>query len=297
MPIDLNETAVFVKVVQAGSFSSAARLLNLPTSTVSTRVARLEKRLGVTLLQRTTRRLNLTEAGTAYFEHASEGIGHILEAEAAVTVATGEPKGLLRVTAPADIGDTILARIVSRMRHAYPKVRVDLVLMSQYVDLVAEGIDVAIRAGVLNDASMIARQIGIARWAAFASPEYLKSAPELTNPQQLRHHQCLQFTPLGKENWTLSNSKGSLTVPMSGNVLINNVGVIRAMALSGEGVALLPTYLCRLECEAESLIRVLPEWHAKADPLSILYPKQRFVPPKLRAFIDISINEMRDWMS
>lgn len=221
----------------------------------------------------------------------------MLEAEAAVTLATGEPKGLLRITAPADIGDTILSRVVSRMRHTYPKVRVDLVLTSQFVDLVAEGIDVAIRAGDLNDASLIARKIGIARWVAFASPEYLSSAPELTNPQQLRHHKCLQFTPLGKEGWTLSNDTGSLTVPMPGNILINNVGLIRAIALMGEGIALLPTYLCRLECEAGSLVRVLPEWHAKADSLSIVYPKQRFVPPKLRAFIDILIDEMRDEMS
>jgi DNA-binding transcriptional LysR family regulator len=297
MPIDLNEAAVFVRVVQAGSFSAAARLMGLPTSTLSTRVSRLEKRLGVTLLQRTTRRLNLTEAGAIYFEHASEGLGHMLEAEAAVTESTGEVKGLLRVTAPADIGDTILARIVNRVRQAHPKVSVDLVLMSRYVDLVAEGVDVALRTGILQDSSLIAKPVGIACWAPFASPDYLKSAPPLTQPQQLRQHRCLQFTPLGKEHWTMSNAAGSLTVHMAGNVLVNDVRVIQSMALSGEGVALLPPYLCRNECDDGLLVRVLPDWKAKADPLNIVYPKQRFVPPKLRAFIDIAAEELRAWLS
>lgn len=294
--MDLNEAAVFVKVVQSGSFSAAARLLGLPTSTVSTRVSRLERRLGVTLLQRTTRRLNLTEAGIIYFEHASTGLGHMLEAEAAVTSSTGEAKGLLRVTAPADVGDAILARIINRMRQVHPKVDVDLVLMNRYVDLVAEGVDVAIRAGALQDSSLIAKQVGIACWALFASPTYLKSAPPLAKPQQLHRHLCIQFTPLGKEHWTFSNARGSLTVPMPGRVLINDVGVIRSMVLAGEGVALLPTYLCRLECEGGKLQRVLPDWHAKADPLNIVYPKQRFVPPKLRAFVDIAAAELRDWL-
>jgi DNA-binding transcriptional LysR family regulator len=294
--MDLNEAAVFVKVVQAGGFSAAARQLGLPTSTVSTRVARLEKRLGVTLLQRTTRRLNLTDVGAIYFEHASEGLGHMLEAEAAVTSATGEAKGLLRLTAPADMGDTLLARIVNRVRQAHPKVSIDLVLVDRYVDLVAEGIDVAIRAGVLQDSSMIAKPVGIARWTPFASPEYLKSAPPLTRPQHLRHHRCLQFTPLGKEQWTLANAKGSLTIPMPGDVLINDVGVIRSMVLAGEGIALLPTYLCRTECDKGLLVPALPDWQAKADPLNVVYPKQRFVSPKLRAFIDIAADELSEWL-
>lgn len=220
----------------------------------------------------------------------------MLEAEAAVTSATGEAKGLLRLTAPADMGDTLLARIVNRVRQAHPKVSIDLVLVDRYVDLVAEGIDVAIRAGVLQDSSMIAKPVGIARWTPFASPEYLKSAPPLTRPQHLRHHRCLQFTPLGKEQWTLANAKGSLTIPMPGDVLINDVGVIRSMVLAGEGIALLPTYLCRTECDKGLLVPALPDWQAKADPLNVVYPKQRFVSPKLRAFIDIAADELSEWL-
>src|SRR5574343_3928 len=292
----LDEAAVFVKVVDAGSFSAAARLLGLPTSTVSTRVARLERRLGVTLLQRTTRRLSLTDAGSLYYQHAATGLGHMLDAEAAVTESAGEPKGLLRVTAPADIGDALLADIVRQMHRRYPQVGIDLLLVSHYVDLVAEGVDVAIRAGSLKDSTLIAKHVGLARWVPFASPDYLVSAPPLDAPQALRHHCCLQFTPLGKESWTLSGQAGSVTVPLPGLVMINDVRVVRAMMLAGEGVALLPEYLCRVECAAGSLVRLLPEWHAKAGPVHLVYPRQRFMPPKLRAFIDLAAEELGCWL-
>lgn len=294
--MDLNQAAVFVKVVQAGSFSAAARLLGLPTSTVSNRVATLEKRLGVTLLQRTTRRLNLTEAGGLYFQHASAGLGHMLEAEAAVTESLGEPTGLLRVTAPADIGDRILAGIMTRMRRQHPKVRVEMVLLSRYVDLVAEGIDAAIRTGALKDSSLIAKPAGLARWVPFASPDYLQSAPPLDSPQALRHHCCLQFTPLGKEAWTLTGQNGSVIVPVSGEVMVNDVRVVHSMVLAGDGVALLPLYLCRDECASGKLVQVLPAWHAKADPVHIVYPRQRFMPPKLRAFVDLAAEELHNWL-
>lgn len=294
--MDLNEAAVFVKVVQAGGFSAAARLLGLPTSTVSTRVARLEKRLGVTLLQRTTRRLHLTDAGEIYFQHAAAGLGYMLEAEAAVTAATGEPQGLLRVTAPADLGDALLAEIIKRICRACPKVAVELILTSRYVDLVAEGVDVAIRAGALKDSTLIAKNVGLARWGVFANPDYLHRNEPLSTPQQLRHHRCLQFTPLGKAQWTLDDATGSVTIPLAGQVMVNDVRVIRAMAVAGEGVALLPTYLCRLERDEGKLQRVLPDWSANTDAIHIVYPRQRFVSPKLRAFIDQAAQALGQWL-
>lgn len=294
--MDFNQAAVFVKVVQAGSFSAAARLLGLPASTVSHRVATLEKRLGVTLLQRTTRRLKLTEAGELYFQHASTGLGHMLEAEAAVSESVGEPGGLLCVTAPADVGDLILAGVLTRMRRLHPKVRVELVLVNRYVDLVAEGVDVAIRTGELKDSSLIAKAAGIARWVPFASPGYLQSAPPLDSPQDLQHHCCLQFTPLGKAAWTLAGQRGSELVPLSGQVMVNDVRVLHSMVQAGEGVALLPRYLCREECSAGKLVQVLPGWYAKADPIHIVYPRQRFMPPKLRVFVDLATEELCNWL-
>ncbi|AHE98301.1 LysR family transcriptional regulator [Thioalkalivibrio paradoxus] len=290
--MDLNESAVFVKVVQMRSFSAAARQLGLPTSTVSTRVARLERRLGVTLLQRTTRRLSLTELGEIYFHHAAAGLGHMLEAEAAVTASMGEPTGRLRVTAPTDLGDTILVGLLERLRRSYPRIDVDLSLTESYLDLVAKGVDVAIRAGELRDSTLIAKRVGIACWALFSSPDYLDAAPPLASPRGLRRHRCLQFTSFGKSQWTLSNRKDSVTVPMDGNLIVNDLGVIRLLTQRGQGIGILPTYICREDIEARRLVRVLPTWQARADPVHLVYPRQRFVPPKLRAFMDVAASEL-----
>jgi DNA-binding transcriptional LysR family regulator len=285
---------VFVRVVQAGSFSAAARQLALPVSTVSTQVARLEKRLGTTLLQRTTRRLSLTEVGVIYFREAELGLGHMLEAEAAVTATTSEAKGLLRVTAPADIGDALLASLACQVRRSHPMVDVEMLLTDRYVDLVAEGVDVAIRTGVLQDSSLIAKKVGVAIWALYASPHYIRVASPITKPQDLRKHACVQFTPFGREHWTLSNLNASVTVPFNGRVTVNHVGIIRAMALAGEGIGLLPTYLCWKESQDGNLVRVLPDWYVKADPVNLVYPRQKFVSTKLRSFLDIAAAELHD---
>ena len=292
MGMDLNETVVFIRVVQAGSFSAAARQLGLPVSTVSTRVARLERRLGVTLLQRTTRRLSLTEPGELYYRHAAEGLNYMLEAEAAVTASTGEPRGRLRVTAPADFGDTILVNLLNRLHDAYPEIDVDLMLTDSYLDLVAESIDVAIRAGELSDSTLVAKRVGIACWALFASPGYVDAVQTPATPRGLSRHRCLQFTSFGKEEWTLSNRKESLRIPMKGHRIINDLGMIRLMALEGQGIGILPTYICREDLNEGRLVRVLPKWQARADPVHLIYPRQQFVPPKLRAFMDIAASEL-----
>lgn len=295
--MDFNEAAVFVKVVQAGSFSSAARQLGLPTSTVSTRVARLERRLGITLLQRTTRRLHLTEAGTAYYHHASLGLGYMLEAEAAVDEARQQPQGRLKVTAPADLGDNLLAGLIERTQREFPALEVELLLTDRYIDLVAEGIDVAIRTGELRDSSLVAKSLGTIRWAVFASRVYLKQADVLEEPQHLHTHHCLQFTPMGRESWDLSNGTNHFTIPLSGRTMANNIGVVRSMVANGQGVALLPTFICKPGLATGDLVRVLPDWQGRADPVHLVYPRQRFMPPKLRAFIDLAQAELRPWFA
>jgi DNA-binding transcriptional LysR family regulator len=286
--MDFNETAVFVKVVQAGSFSAAARQLGLPTSTISTRVSRLEKRLGITLLQRTTRRLNLTESGTVYYQHASLGLGYMLEAEAAVDEARQQPQGKLKITAPADLGDQLLAGLIERTQAEFPALELELLLTDRYIDLVADGVDVAIRTGELRDSSLVAKSLGTIRWALFASPDYLKQAEPIENPQDLHAHRCIQFTPLGRDAWDLSNHNNSISIPIQGRTMANNIGVVKSMTLNGLGVALLPTFICKASLDRGKLSTVLPKWQGKADPVHLVYPKQRFMPPKLRAFIDLA---------
>lgn len=291
--MDFNEAAVFVRVVQAGSFSAAARQLGLPTSTISTRVARLEKRLGVTLLQRTTRKLNLTEAGTLYFEHASTGLGYLLEAEAALDEARQQPQGVLKVTAPADLGDVLLGSLIAQMQQTYPALSLELMLTQSYVDLVAEGVDVAIRTGELRDSSLIAKSLGTIQWALFASPDYLQEAGQIASPTDLAQHQCVQFTSMGRHHWELQRGTTAIRVPLAARTLVNSIGVVRAMAESGQGVALLPTFICQPTVQAGGLQRVLPEWRGQADAVHLVYPKQRFMPPKLRGFIDLAVAQLK----
>lgn len=291
--MDFNEAAVFVKVVQAGSFSEAARQLGLPTSTISTRVARLEKRLGVTLLQRTTRRLHLTEAGTVYFHHAAQGLGYMLEAEAAIDEARQQPQGKLKVTAPADLGDSLLAGLVQRAQQEFPALELELLLTDRYIDLVAEGVDVAIRTGELRDSSLVAKSLGTILWAVFASRQYLEQSAALKDPQDLHAHHCLQFTPIGRDAWDLNNGNSSVTIPMPARTLANSIGVVKAMTENGQGVALLPAFICKTQLVNGDLVRVLPGWQAKADPVHMAYPRQRFMPPKLRAFIDLAQAELK----
>lgn len=291
--MDFNEAAVFVRVVQAGSFSAAARQLGLPTSTISTRVARLEKRLGVTLLQRTTRKLNLTEAGALYFEHASMGLGYLLEAEAALDEARQQPQGVLKVTAPADLGDVLLGSLIAQMQQTYPALSLELMLTQSYVDLVAEGVDVAIRTGELRDSSLIAKSLGTIQWALFASPNYLQEAGQIATPTDLAQHQCVQFTSMGRHHWELQRGTTAIRVPLAARTLVNSIGVVRAMAESGQGVALLPTFICQPTVQAGGLQRVLPEWRGQADAVHLVYPKQRFMPPKLRGFIDLAVAQLK----
>src|SRR3569832_2101793 len=258
--MDLNEIRVFVKVVQAGSFSLAAKQLGMPNSTVSARVSALERRLGVTLLQRTTRKLHLAEAGELYFRKVAQGMEDILRAEAEVGSSQREPQGLLRVTAPIDMGDTHFVELVCTFKRKYPKVSLELIFSDRRLDLIAEGVDVAIRAGELKDSGLIAKKLGRVCWAAYASPAYLKRA----------------------------GSKHSVSVPLASRVIGNDMTLMKALALSDMGIALLPTYACRAEVKSGKLIRVLPGYHAKIAPVHLVYPGQMFVPPKLRAFIEIA---------
>jgi DNA-binding transcriptional LysR family regulator len=284
--VNLNDTLVFVRVAQAGSFSAAARLMGMPVSTLSVRVSRLEQRLGVTLLQRTTRRLRLTEAGQAYLQQAARGLEEIAQAEAQIDAGRHEAQGLLRITLPIDMGDEQLLDILSGYRARHPGVSVELVFSDARLDLVEQGLDVALRAGELADSSLVARQIGQARWAPFAHPDYLKRAPALRQPKDLAQHATLCFSPLGRESWTLMRGKTRVNVPLHSAFAANDMRMIRRLALDAQGVALLPDYVCHREVDHGHLMPLLPGWYARTDPIHLVYPSQRYVPAKLRHFID-----------
>ena len=291
--MDLNEIKLFVRVAQAGSFTRAAKQLGIPNSTASAKVSALERRLGITLLQRTTRKLRLTESGEAYFLQASQGLEAILKAEAEISALQRAPQGLLRVTAPIDLGSSCVAELISAFRKKYPAVNVELIFTSRYVDLVAEGVDVAVRAGKLRDSGLIARKVGVADWIPIASPAYLKQAGTPLHPKDLRDHACLQFTPLGTDDWQLTDGKHTVSVSLGRQVVANEVNFTKALALSGNGVALLPSYICRNEIRSGRLIRILPEWRGRVDTLHLVYPGQKFVAPKVRAFVDMASDALK----
>lgn len=285
--MDLNEITVFVKVVQAGSFSQAARNLGMPKSTVSAKVSWLEKRLGITLIQRTTRRLHVTQAGEAYYKRCAVALEEILAAESEASTNQLEPQGTLKITAPVEVGNNLLPAVICDYTKKYPKVEIELLLTDRVIDLVAEGVDLAIRAGVLEDSSLMSRKVGMSRFALLASPAYLKRKKAPPHPKDLSLHECLRFTPLGRNHWTLTNGKETLDVPLRSRLVANDITILKALAVSGTGITLLPPFLCREEMRKGKLVSVLPQWFAQADPVHLLYPAQKFASPKLEAFIEL----------
>lgn len=292
--MDLNEIAIYIKVVQTGSFSEAAKKLGMPKSTVSSKVSNLERRLNTTLIQRTTRKLNITPAGEAYFKRCLSGMGEIHSAESEISALSGEPSGLLRVTAPFGLGSSILPCILSQFTRKFPKVSVEVMLTDRTVDLLSENVDLAIRGGNLKDSSLIAKKIGAVYFVPFASPKYLKSNPEIHHPKDLSKQRCLNFSPLGSSSWKLTSSKGTLEIPIHCPVMINDLTVIKQMAIMGDGVAYLPTYHCIDEVKTGKLIRLLPEWRSSLNPIHFVYPAQKFVSPKLSAFIAMSSSPLKE---
>jgi DNA-binding transcriptional LysR family regulator len=291
--VDLDGIAVFVKVVQAGSFSAAARLLGLPNTTVSAKVARLEKRLGVQLIQRTTRKLHITPAGRAYFERCVRGLEEIETAEAEVSLSATEPRGLLRITAPGDVAHGLLPVFVGRFLERYPRAQVEVLVANRVVDLVGEGVHLAIRAGPLRDSSLVARKFMSYTGGLWASAGYLKKKGAPKAPQDLDGHELLVFSKFARKSVRLTDGRAHADVALNGRLAVDDLETLRDFVLQGRGIGMLVDYLGR---EA-GLTPVLPKWNWSSGALSFVYPGQRFVPATVRAFIDTALAEclQRGW--
>jgi DNA-binding transcriptional LysR family regulator len=283
--VDLDGIAVFVKVVQAGSFSQAAKLLNMPNSTVSAKVAALEKRLGVTLLQRTTRRLHLTEPGAGYFRRCLQALEGLQAAESELESERSEAKGVLRLTAPVELGRSALPPVLDVLMKRHPAIKIDLIITNRLVDLVAENIDVAVRAGPLKDSGLIAKRFVLGQFGLWASPSYLKNNSVPRNPDELKEHDCLRFAPFTGRKLQLTNGRERAQIALAGRITADDFEALRALAVLGWGIALLPSFLCAEEAKERKLVSVLPNWRGDSVSISVVYPAQRFVAPKIRAFI------------
>ena len=281
--MDLNEMLVFARVVQAGSFTTAAAGLGMPKSTVSRKVAELEERLNARLLNRTTRKLSLTDVGRTYYDYSARIVGEVEDAERAVSTLQEAPRGLLRVTAPLNM--SFLAPIVSDYLARYREVQLEFFATTRRVDLVEERFDIGIRAGALADSTLIARSLGAAAWFLVATPTYLKKRGRPKSPDDLKRHGCLLF---GTAASALRLERGDehAQVSLTSRLLSNDSDVLYAAATAGVGIALLPAFRCVEELRARRFERVLPGWTAPATPVHIVYPSGRHISPKVKSFAD-----------
>jgi DNA-binding transcriptional LysR family regulator len=289
--MDLNSALVLLRVVQAGSFRGAARVLGMPKTTVSRRVAELEEQLGVQLLQRTTRTLALTDAGAAFVEEAEGAIAHLEAAEAAIAELYAEPRGTLRLTATVAAGEQLLAPVVADFLAAHSSVEVMVHLTDRLVDLVAERFDVAIRAGELPESSLVAKRIGTSAYRIVGSPAYLDlhGAPE--RPQDLASHSCLRFTRAGtaaRTTWPLRQGRRLVEIPVRGRLVSDDFATLRTAAERGAGLARLPTPVAHAAIREGRLVSVLDAFAPPPTPLHLLHVGARRLPSRTRAFLDFA---------
>jgi DNA-binding transcriptional LysR family regulator len=278
--------------VETGSFTAAATHLGLPKSSVSRGVAMLESSLGVRLLQRTTRRLSLTEAGRAFHDAAAGALAQLDEAQAAATEEQEEPTGIVRITASVDIGVWLLAPVMRNFLVSHPRVRADVVLTPRVVDLVQDGFDLALRAGRLADNRLVARPLGVLRAGLFAHRDYLKQRGVPKTVAQLAKHECLTFrSPNGRATWELIGPAGVQKVEVGGALNSDGFDFILAAVSAGMGIGLLPMYACQVS-GSETLVRVLPEHATTGAPLHLVYPSSRYVPRRVAALRDRILAEV-----
>lgn len=292
---DLNAAHLFVEVVQRGSFTNAAKVLGLPKSTLSRRIGDLETRLGARLLQRTTRKLSLTDLGAAYFERVNRIVSELSEAEAAVLDAQNTPRGVLRVTAPPDLGMVILPKALPEFTALYPEVQVVLDLSGRRVDLVEEGFDVALRAGHLVDSSLIAKSIATSSMAVYASPEYLDARGTPERLEDLASHDCLVFGATPERKWHFERNGRTHEVSITGRIAAQDFGYLRFATLAGGGIALLPNMLVGPDVHHGRLRQLLSDFTHAQDTLYVVYPSRNFLPAKTRAFVDFITERMGVW--
>lgn len=287
----LSALKAFCRVVEAGGFSAAAAELNVSHTVMSKQVRQLETLLGAQLLNRTTRRLALTEAGQTYYERARRILDDLYDADLAVTRHHAAPKGTLRINAPMAFGTLDMAQWLPTFMARYPELKVDLVCNDRFVDLIEEGFDVAVRlAREMPDSSLMARRLATTDTMLVASPAYLKryGAPE--KPEDLTRHNCLTYTLVPKPNeWILAAPDGNRIPVIVGGSFQSNTGIaLRSAALAGVGIATTASFIVHGDLARGDLVPVLPEYKMRPRDVYAVYPHNRHLSPKVRAFVDFA---------
>ncbi|KVV52005.1 LysR family transcriptional regulator [Burkholderia territorii] len=290
---DLPALDTFARIVSAGSLSAAARELDLSLSVVSKRLAHLESRLGVRLLHRTTRQQTLTDDGAQFHAQVLRILAEIDRAETLMSDRRGTVGGVLRVTAPGELGRLRIAPLVAAFQRHHPELTVHLMLTDTIVDLLAHDIDVAVRIGSLADSTMIARELAPNHRVLCASSGYLALHGQPTHPAELRAHRCIVMGDQPRTEWRFDGAQGAVTVEVTAALLTNDGGAARTLALEGAGIALKSIWDVGADLEAGRLVRVLPTFAAPAAPLHAVYPGGRHVPLRVRTFVDYLRDQLR----
>lgn len=285
--IELLDLTLFASVVEQRSFSAAARAHHVTTSVASKRVTRLEATLGARLLERTTRRVLPTDAGAAFYTRATRILSDLAEAENEVASLGGKPRGTLRVSAPLLLGERHLAPLLPGFLATYPDVRVELVLSDQFVNLVAEHFDVALRVGALADSALVRTRVGVAPSLVVAAPSYLARAGTPETPRDLGRHNCLRFSNLtAASEWRFrGRSGGAVAVPVIGNLELNHGGALREAAIAGAGLARLPEFLVGDALSSGALVTVLDDYCIEPVGIHLVHPAGGRPLPKVDAFV------------
>ena len=282
---------VFARVVELGSFAKTAERLGLSTSACSRQIADLEAHLDTRLLNRTTRRLSLTEAGRAFHERCVPLLSDLEEAEQAAHAGRERPRGTLRITCPVNFGLHHIAPLLAPFLKAHPDVRLDVSLSDRMVDIVEEGFDLALRIGESGSTSVIARKLGETRLVTCASPGYLRAHGTPKTPQQLTEHNCLLYEYLNPRNeWRFTGAGGSEhRVRVAGNLLSNNGEMAVTLAARGAGICCEPDFIAAAALRSGALKAILTQYAAPATEIHAVYPSRRHLSAKVRAFVDAMV--------
>jgi DNA-binding transcriptional LysR family regulator len=288
----LNGMRTYVAVVSSGSFTGAAERLGISKALTSKYVGQLEEHLGVRLLNRTTRQLNMTEAGEAYFQRCRQVLDDIDELESAISDQQSTPRGKLKVAAPMTFGELYLARAVASYLEDQPNVSVELALSDRYVNIVDEGFDLAVRIGELPDSSLIARRLAPCRVVTCAAPEYLTRAGIPSHPGDLESHCCIVDTNYRTtDNWSFQDAGNRFTVKVNGRFRVNNAIAVREAMLAGQGIGFCPTYAVGDELRSGKLKLILENYEISESGIYAVYPHNRHLAAKVRTFVDFLVKK------
>ncbi|HUL58696.1 MAG TPA: LysR family transcriptional regulator [Anaeromyxobacteraceae bacterium] len=289
--LDLNDMAVFARVVREQSFTRAARALGLPKSSVSHRVARLEARLGARLLHRTTRSVRCTDAGDAYYQRCTRIVTAAEEADEAASERQGALRGRVRLCAPNLFGTVLLPAVLAEFLRAHPETQVEVMLRDGPVDLVREGIDLAVRVGRVRGDGLVSRRLGVAHHVVCASPRYARERGLPRTPGDLQEHECILYDglPVVPAAWPFARGGQVVRVRVRGRLTVGSVQLAQRAALDGLGIATLPAFVCAADLRAGRLVPVLEGWTGLATPIHVVYPTRRHVPGRVRRFIDLMV--------